>query len=56
MTDPREKPEKDQKDKPEKGEKEVNKVTEPTREDGTNWEENQRIDEEGNELDPQDIK
>jgi len=48
MTDPKEKP---------AGEQEGNnEVKEPTREDGTNWEENQRIDEEGNELDPEDIK
>ena len=48
MTDPKEKPEQ-QRD-------EEKEVKEPTREDGTNWEENQRIDEEGNELDPEDIK
>jgi hypothetical protein len=48
MKDPNEKPAKDQ--------KETNEIQEPTREDGTNWEENQRIDEEGNELDPEDIK
>ena len=48
MTDPKEKPEQERDN--------VEKVKEPTREDGTNWEENQRIDEEGNELDPQDIK
>ena len=48
MTDPKEKPEQDQ--------DEVNKVEEPAQEDGTNWEENQRIDEEDDELDPEDIK
>jgi hypothetical protein len=46
MIDPKEKPEQD----------DVKEVKEPTQEDGTNWEENQRIDEEGNELDPEDIK
>ena len=35
MTDPNEKPVKEQ--------EEVSKVKEPTQEDGTNWEENQRI-------------
>jgi len=48
MIDPKEKPEKEQNN--------VEEVKEPTREDGTNWEENQRIDEEGNELDSHDIK
>ena len=48
MTDPNEKPAQEQ--------EEANKVKEPTQEDGTNWEESQRIDEEGNELDPEDIK
>jgi len=45
---------KDPYEKPEQEEKEA--VREPIQEDGTNWEENQRIDEEGNELDPDDIK
>jgi hypothetical protein len=48
MTDPKKKPEQDQ--------QEVNKIEEPTPQEETNWEENQRIDEEGNELDPEDIK
>lgn len=48
MTDPNEKPVPQQ--------EEVTEVKEPAQEDGTNWEENQRIDEEGNELDPEDIK
>ncbi|MES2454814.1 MAG: hypothetical protein V4594_04725 [Bacteroidota bacterium] len=48
MRDPNEKPAQQQKTK--------DQVKEPTQQDGTNWEENQRIDEEGNELDPGDIK
>ena len=48
MIDPKEQPKKERDD--------VKEVKEPTREDGTNWEENQRIDEEGNELDREDIK
>ncbi|MEJ5995613.1 hypothetical protein WG904_14380 [Pedobacter sp. Du54] len=48
MTDPKEKPQQQQ--------DEEKKIKEPTRGDGTNWEENHRIDEEGNELDPEDIK
>ena len=48
MTDPKEKPEQDQ--------QEEDKIEEPTPQEETNWEENQRIDEEGNELDPEDIK
>lgn len=50
MTDPKEKPENIRDEENDK------EVKEPNREDGTNWEENQRIDEEGNELDPDDIK
>lgn len=48
MTDPNE--------KPGPGREKANKVKGPTRKDGTNWEENQRSDEEGNEFDPHDIK
>lgn len=48
MTDPNEKPGREQED--------PNQVKEPNQEDGTNWQEHQRIDEEGNELDPEDIK
>ncbi|MEJ2881029.1 hypothetical protein [Pedobacter sp. GR22-6] len=48
MTDPNQNPANEQ--------EESKEVKEPTRADGTNWEENQRIDEEGNELDPEDIK
>lgn len=50
MTDPKDKPEN-------KGQEEKEReIAEPTIGDGTNWEENQRVDEEGNELDPEDIK
>ena len=48
MIDPKEKPEQEQDN--------VKEVKEPSQEDGNNWQENQRIDEEGNELDPEDIK
>jgi hypothetical protein len=48
MTDPNKKPAQEQ--------EEVKEVKEPTKGEGTNWEESQRIDEEGNELDPEDIK
>jgi hypothetical protein len=49
MRDPKEKPENQREQEKEKD------VKEPAQQDGTNWEENQRIDEEGNELDPEDI-
>ncbi|MFD2284994.1 hypothetical protein GJU39_17480 [Pedobacter petrophilus] len=50
MIDPKEKDEQ----VPDQNEGHVNPETKPT--EGTNWDEHQRVDEEGNELAPDDIK